>query len=276
MKFLKIMGVLFAFLLILGIVAVNIVLSIKGDIEDMQDENPAIFVVNPENGEVELGIAINKKEGGVVLVDSAQKVGDTTLRNLFQNSEKSGADMIIGSAVKGYTYTEGEIKEKSVKVDRVVLVDDIVIAEIFALAGAQKIEIGKKGDLFYAERVVDTNELLQILRGEMEGMEWEVSIYNPLLGKPVAKKITTGELLSIAEDFGIEIDKDLIKILILAQLADKAAPVLRSDEIKIEIVKIMLREYKNGNIRTYPVNTLTKAIKYIPEEQLLSLLEGME
>jgi hypothetical protein len=274
MKFLRIVGIITIFFVVMGIAALNVVLSIKNDMASMQDENPAIFLINPENGEIDLGFGIDRDKGGVVLVDSEQKVNDVPLRALFKNSEESGAGEIVGGVLKGYTYSDGRIEEKSIQVERVVLIDDTVVAEIFSIAGPQKIEIGGKEDLFYAQSVVDAGELLSVLRGDFEKLEWEVTIANPLLGKPVVKKATTGELLSMAKNFGINIDKDLIKVLILVQVAEKAKPALQSEEAKMEIFRIMLREYKNGKIRTYPENTLTKVIKLLPEEQILRQLEG--
>jgi hypothetical protein len=274
MKFLKIVGIITIFLVVMGIAALNVVLSIKNDMASMQDENPAIFLINPENGEIDLGFGIDRDEGGVMLIDAEQKVNDVPLRALFKNSEESGAGEIVGGVLRGYIYSNGKIEDKSIQVDRVVLIDDTVVAEIFSIAGPQKIEIGGKDDLFYAQSVVDTGELLSVLRGDFEKLEWEVTIANPLLGKPVVKKATTEELLSMAENFGINIDKDLIKVLILVQVAEKAKLALQSEEAKMEIFRITLKEYKNGKIRTYPENTLTKMIKLLPEEQILRQLEG--
>ncbi|WP_456475073.1 hypothetical protein [Candidatus Pyrohabitans sp.] len=272
MKLLKMVGIFFVFLVILGVIAAT---SIKGDVESMQNENPAIFVINPENREIELGVALNREEGSAVLLDPAQKVGNVYLRDLFKNSEKSGADAITGSEIKGYTYADEKIMEKVAAVDRVVLIDDTVVAEIFALVAPKKIEIGEKGELFYAQHTVDAAELLRILRGEIGGMEWEVTITNPLLDKPLVRKITTDELLNTANQMGIQMNENLIKVLILAQIGDQVSQELQSNEIKAEIFSITLRGYKEGKIRTYPENTLTKAIKYIPERQLMNLMERM-
>lgn len=270
MKLLKMVGMVFVLFIILGVITAT---SIKDDIESMQNANPAIFVINPENKEIELGIALNREEGGGVLLDPAQKVGDIYLKDLFKNSEKSGADAITGSEIRGYTYADEKIIEKAARVDRVVLIDDTVIAEIFALVAPKTVEIGEKGGPFYARHTVDSAELLRILRGEIGGMKWEVTITNPLLEKPLVREITTDELIGVANEMGIKINEDLIKVLILAQIGDKASQELQSNEIKAEIFSITLREYKEGKIRTYPENTLTKAVKYISEKQILNLME---
>ena len=274
MKLLRIVGIIIIFLVILGIAALNIALSIKNDIASMQNENPAIFLINPEKGEVDLGFGIDRSTGGVILLDAEQKINNIPLITLFRNSEESGANAIAGSVLRGYTYSNGKVKEENVRVDRVVLIDDSVVADVFSIAGPQKIEIGSKDDLFSAHTVVGTGELISVLRGDFEKLEWEVTIPNPLLGKPIVKKVTTEELLSMAETLGVNIDKDLIKALILVQVADKAKPALQSEEAKMEIFRTMLRAYKNGKIRTYPENTLTKVIKFLPEEQTLRQLEG--
>lgn len=274
MKLLRIVGIIIIFLVILGIAALNIALSIKNDIASMQNENPAIFLINPEKGEVDLGFGIDRSTGGVILLDAEQKINNIPLITLFRNSEESGANAIAGSVLRGYTYSNGKVKEENVRVDRVVLIDDSVVADVFSIAGPQKIEIGSKDDLFSARTVVGTGELISVLRGDFEKLEWEVTIPNPLLGKPIVKKVTTEELLSMAETLGVNIDKDLIKALILVQVADKAKPALQSEEAKMEIFRTMLRAYKNGKIRTYPENTLTKVIKFLPEEQTLRQLEG--
>ncbi len=274
MKLLRIVGIIIIFLVILGIAALNIALSIKNDIASMQNENPAIFLINPEKGEVDLGFGIDRSTGGVILLDAEQKINNIPLITLFRNSEESGANAIAGSVLRGYTYSNGKVKEENVRVDRVVLIDDSVVADVFSIAGPQKIEIGSKDDLFSARTVVGTGELISVLRGDFEKLEWEVTIPNPLLGKPIVKKVTTEELLSMAETLGVNIDKDLIKALILVQVADKAKPALQSEEAKMEIFRTMLRAYKNGKIRTYPENTLTKVIKFLPEEQILRQLEG--
>ncbi len=274
MKLLRIVGIIIIFLVILGIAALNIALSIKNDIASMQNENPAIFLINPEKGEVDLGFGIDRSTGGVILLDAEQKINNIPLITLFRNSEESGANAIAGSVLRGYTYSNGKVKEENVRVDRVVLIDDSVVADVFSIAGPQKIEIGSKDDLFSARTVVGTGELISVLRGDFEKLEWEVTIPNPLLGKPIVKKVTTEELLSMAETLGVNIDKDLIKALILVQVADKAKPALQSEEAKMEIFRTMLRAYKNGKIRTYPENTLTKVMKFLPEEQILRQLEG--
>ena len=274
MKLLRIVGIIIIFLVILGIAALNIALSIKNDIASMQNENPAIFLINPEKGEVDLGFGIDRSTGGVILLDAEQKINNIPLITLFRNSEESGANAIAGSVLRGYTYSNGKVKEENVRVDRVVLIDDSVVVDVFSIAGPQKIEIGSKDDLFSARTVVGTGELISVLRGDFEKLEWEVTIPNPLLGKPIVKKVTTEELLSMAETLGVNIDKDLIKALILVQVADKAKPALQSEEAKMEIFRTMLRAYKNGKIRTYPENTLTKVIKFLPEEQILRQLEG--
>jgi hypothetical protein len=274
MKLLRIIGIFAIFLIVIGVVALNVVLSIKNDISNMQYENPAVFLINPESGEIDLGLGIDRKSGSVILADSRHRIGDIPLRALFKNSEESGASAIIGSMLPGYTYSDGGVERKSVLVERVVLIDDTVVAEIFSLAEPQKVEFGERGGFFHAESVVDKDGLLGILRGEFEKLRWKVTITNPLLGEPTTRSATTEELLKIAESMGVGLDRDLVKVLILAQVAEKARLELQSDEARMEVFRIVLREYKRGTIRTYPENTLTKVIKFLPEERILKQLEA--
>ncbi|NOZ59242.1 MAG: hypothetical protein GXO66_06680 [Euryarchaeota archaeon] len=261
-------------LLSVGAFGLYVVSSIKEDVARMQMETPVIFIVNPESGMVEIGFSTNRSTGEVLLVDSEQMVGDRELRSLFTASEEEGAALISGAVLRGYTYSGGALLERSVRADRTVLVDDTVVARIFSLVEPQRVEIGEKGGVFYAESTVDSETLLAVLRGDFDALVWEVEFTLPVVNRQVVRRATTSELLELAERFDIRAGEDIVRALVLAQAGEALRPLLQTSEGRLELIRILLQEYRAGSIRTYPENTLTKVLRLIPEEQVLRQLEG--
>ncbi len=275
MKLLKIVGAVAVFLTLIVVAVAAVAFSIKNDISVMQNENIAVFLVNPENGNVELGAGFDRSTGEGMLIDTYQRIDDTQLAEVFGNSEERGAGLLLGRKLVGLTYQGGsEVSRVSMRVDRVVLVDDTVVAELLSLAGPQRIELGSMQEAFYAYTDVGSEELLNVLRGNFGALVWQVEVLNPITGDRVVRRMSTDELLSLTDKLGISIGEDLIKTMILLQVFNEAKPTLQKEEVRLEVVRTLLREYKQGGIRTYPANTLTRVLKLVPEGAVFSFLEG--
>lgn len=275
MKLLKIVGAVAVFLTLIVVAVAAVAFSIKNDISVMQNENIAVFLVNPENGNVELGAGFDRSTGEGMLIDTQQRIDDTQLAEVFGNSEERGAGLLLGRKLVGLTYQGGsKVSRVSMRVDRVVLVDDRVVAELLSLAGPQRIELGSEREAFYAYTEVASDELLNVLRGNFGALVWQVEVLNPITGDRVVRRMSTDELLSLTDKLGISIGEDLIKTMILLQVFNEAKPTLQKEEVRLEVVRTLLREYKQGGIRTYPANTLTRVLKLVPEGAVFSFLEG--
>ncbi len=271
----RIVVLLFAVLIVAaGGAGLYLLNSIKNDMAEMERETPAIFIVNPDTGEVEIGFAANRATGEVLLIDSEQKVDGKRLAEIFAGDEEGGSERVIGTLVKGYTYSEGSLLRQNIRVDRIILVDDTVVVGIFSMVEPQKVTLGEKGGVFYAESMVDSTTLRSVLRGDFDALVWKVEFTAPVLNRPVVRTATTGELLKLAEGFGIEASQDIVRAVVLAQIGGKVAPLFQDAGTRMELLRTLLQEYRAERIRTYPENTLTKVIKLIPEEQILNQLEG--
>ncbi len=268
MRIVRVAAVLSIIVVVLGIVGINLVLSVKEDASAMREENLGVFLVNPESGEVELAAAVLQPSGETVLLRSSQMVGSRSLGEVFSGSEKEGAYSLVGMELEGYTFTESGVGVRKVRVDRVVVVEDEVLREVFKPAGVVRIQ--QSFGSLSASTSLDSAGLVRVLRGDMEGVTWEVVLSTPLM--KLTREVSTQELLSLAESAGVEVDEELVKAYVLAEFGRQASPVIQ--ERRDETLATLLSAYRQGRIRIYPENTLTRALKYLPEGLLMKMVGG--
>ncbi|NOZ82289.1 MAG: hypothetical protein GXN98_00485 [Euryarchaeota archaeon] len=266
MKMLRVAAVLSIIIVVLGIVGINLVLSVKEDASAMREENLGVFLVSPGSSQVELAVVLIQSTGETVLLKNSQQVGGTSLREVFRDSEKEGAYSLVGTELEGYVFSDGSVSTRMVRVDRVAVVEDTVLEQVLRPAGEQRI-VQEFGSLS-ASTTLDAGELVEMLRGNMDAVTWKVRIDTPLLS--VERSVKTSELLRMAETAGVEVDEELIKAYVLAEFGSQASPVLRENQ-KQTIVTV-LSAYRQGKLRIYPENTLTRALRYLPESLLLKMV----
>jgi len=267
MKLVRVAAVLSIIVVVLGIVGINVVLSVKEDASAMREENLGIFLVNPESRQVELAAVLVQSTGETLPLRSSQSVGGTSLKMVFAESEKEGAYSIAGTELAAYSFpADGGIETKRVRIDRVVVVEDEILAELLRPAGVQRIQ-QSFGDI-QAVAEVNASTLLEMLRGNMDAVVWEVSFPTPLM--TLSRRATTSELLKMAEAAGISLDEELVKAYILAEFGKSASPSLQKQ--REQTLATLLTAYREGRIRIYPENTLTRALKYLPESLLMKMV----
>lgn len=282
MKLSRAAWIVLAVLAVFAMALASVALSVKGDLEEMQGENTAIFVVNPESRRVELGFIVNTT-GEALLLSPVQRVQNTTLDlgRIFANSERAGAEALVGSELWGAAYSRGRIAAKAETVDRVVLVEDTLVAELFSLQAPSRVEAGEEGGLLHARAEVNSSQLVSTLRGDFEAVEWEVQYY----GEARVEKLTSREFfLKFGPGAAVKQERERfadmlewgVKSFTLMQAGDmqvdeSLGEQLQSREFRGETFKMVLEGYREGKIRTYPANTLTSVLRYLPERVALSL-----
>jgi len=237
-------------------------LSVKGDLEEIKNQNILVLLLDETSNDVEVAIGIRVGEEPF-LVNPEEKVDEVQIKSVFTESVRKGAWQLLGAEVKGFQTLKGVPLEKRAPVNRIVTVETSVIKEVVDSIGGIDFGAGDPEGIYVFKHMSGEETARMLREGRFVG-NWTVTIKLPFGGK-TTKEVSGKELESLLETFGEKIDPLFVKVAVLAEVAKEVQETLKENKkLMGKVAEIGLASYKEGRIQTYPTNTLTKVIKYIP------------
>ncbi len=273
----KIAVIVIAILIIGGAGLGFTALGIKNNIEEMKTQDVLFLVTGGEDGgdgknmeDVQVAIGIIMEQKAPVVINPADIQGAYA---------SSGPVSLIGEKLQGFPLSgdsfdkERPFQQKTAaSFQRVVTVDASVIGDI--VEGVGGVELRFEGGDFKLSKDMTKKEVMTVLTGDgLSGSgTWTITIVNPFTGKDETREMDGDELETLAKTFNIGLDTWAIKIAVLGGVGDRVGKM--DDASQKEAIKTLINAYKDGRIKTYPSNSVTRLAKFAPTDTVVDKLIG--
>ena len=246
-------------ILILGGAGIGVaVLGIKSSLEEMKTQDVLFLVTDGKDVEVAIGFMIEQK------IPVAINPGD--IQGLYTSS---GPASLIGEELGGFPLSgdlmDGERifrETKPVSFQRIVTVEASVIGDIVERAGGIRLQFEGAG-VKLSKDMTDEDVMGIITGDDLSGSgRWTIMFKNPLSGREEMREIDGSDIESLAETFNIDLETWVIKIAVLGGVGEQIGKMDRDS--RKEGIKTLIDAYKDGRIKTYPQNAVTRIAKFAP------------
>ncbi len=265
----KIAVVIIAILVIGGAGLGLTALGVKNNIEEMKTQDVLFLVTGGKGGEdVEVAIGIIMEQKTPVVINPGDIPGPYA---------SSGPASLIGEKLQGFPLSgdsfdkERPFQQKTTaSFQRVVTVDSSVIGDIVKDTGG--VELRFEGGGFKLSKDMTGEEVMTVLTGTgLSGSgTWTITIVNPFTGKEETREMDGDELETLAKTFNIGLDTWAIKIAVLGGVGDRIGKMDAASQK--DAIKTLINAYKDGRIKTYPSNTVTRLAKFAPTDTVVDRL----